>query len=149
MKIRLAKEKEYNLAWRVAKELPEWFDKNGIINIRIDFNHNNVIVAEEKNKIVGFLCYTTECGVGKLIWMGVKKNVQRQGIGLKLLSFLEKELKKIKIKTIEVETLPDEVDYEPYKRTRAFYYKNGFKRIEYKKARFKGWDDQILLEKWI
>lgn len=60
---------------------------------------------------------------------------------------LKKEGKKNGIKKIKVETLPEEYDHKPYELTRNFYYKNGFKRVEYKKARIKGWDDQIILEK--
>lgn len=66
-----------------------------------------------------------------------------------MLDKLVREGKKRKLYSIEVETLPDEDEYGPYKITRAFYYKNGFEKILYKKARIKGWDDQIVLEKVI
>jgi GNAT superfamily N-acetyltransferase len=104
-------------------------------------------VAKENGKVSGFLCYTSYSGKILLMWMGVKKEFQRKGVGQKLLSWLEDEGKRFSFHSIEVETLPDEEDYEPYKRTRSFYYKNGFERIFYKKAMIKGWDDQIVLEK--
>ena len=129
--------------------MKEWFNAEGIKNMKTDFKLNNLVVAIDEGKVSGFLCYTTYCGKMQLIWMGVKRNTQRKGIGEKLLKWLEKEAKKYKLHSIEVETLPDEDDYEPYKKTRDFYYKNGFKRIFYKKARVKGWDDQIVLEKVI
>ena len=147
--IKKATEKYRREAIRIAEELPEWFSKEGIKNIKTDFKLNNLIVAVENERILGFLCYTSYCGKMHLIWMGVKKNKQRKGIGEKLLRWLEKEAKKLELHTIEVETLPDENAYEPYRITRAFYYKNGFKRILYKKAAIKGWDDQIVLEKRI
>ena len=59
--------------------------------------------------------------------MGRRMDIRRKGIGEKLLKWLEKEAKKLKLYAIEVETLPDEDDYGHYKRTRAFYYKYGFK----------------------
>ncbi|OGJ18530.1 hypothetical protein A3K73_04945 [Candidatus Pacearchaeota archaeon RBG_13_36_9] len=108
---------------------------------------NSVIVAVDKSKVVGFLCYTSFSGKMLLLWMAVAKDYHRKGIGEKLLSYLEDLSRKLKIYSIEVETLPDEDPYEPYKQTRNFYYKNGFKRVLYKKARVKGWDDQIVLEK--
>lgn len=117
--------------------------------MKTDFKLNNLVVAIEKGEILGFLCYTTHCGKIHLIWMGVKKDAQSKGISEKLLKWLEKEAKKYKLHSIEVETLSDEDDYKPYKRTRDFYYKNEFKRILYKKARVKCWDDQIVLEKVI
>jgi len=136
-------------AIKIAKDLKEWFNETGIKNIKTDFELNNVIIATEKNKVIGFLCYTSYCGKMLLIWMGVKRDCQKKGIGKLLLNHLEKIAKNLNLYAIEVETLPEEDPYEPYKKTREFYYKNGFKRIEYKKARFKGWDDQILMEKKI
>ena len=82
-----------------------------------------------------------------LIWMGIRPEFQRKGIGTKLLLWLEDEARRLGMHSIEVETLPDEDDYEPYQQTRDFYYKNGFVRVYYKKAGVKGWDDQIVLEK--
>ena len=149
VKIRKATEKDKKKAVEIAESLKEWFNKEGIKNIRTDFKLNNLVVAVNKGKISGFLCYTTYCGKMLLIWMGIKKDVQGKGIGERLLLWLEKEAKKYGLHSIEVETLPDEDSYEPYKKTRGFYYKNGFKRIAYKKARIKGWDNQIVLEKKI
>ena len=82
-----------------------------------------------------------------LLWMGIKRDLQRAGVGKALVDWLVKESKRLELYSIEVETLPEEDVYEPYERTRAFYYKNGFKRVLYKKARVKGWDDQIVLER--
>ena len=115
----------------------------------IDFKMNHVIVAKEKKKVLGFLSYTTYSGKMLLLWMGVYKGIQRSGVGKALVDWLVKESKRFKLYSIEVETLPEEDIYKPYERTRAFYYKNGFERVLYKKARVKGWDDQIVLEKKI
>ena len=147
MNIRKATPNDRKEALKIAEELKEWFNEEGIKNMAIDFNLNNIIVAIENKNVAGFLCYTSYCGKMLLMWMGAGKDIQRRGIGEKLLKWLEKEAKKLKMHVIEVETLPDEDDYEPYKQTRAFYYKHGFKRVVYKKARIKGWDDQIVLEK--
>ncbi len=149
MKIRKATQKDLKDALNIAKELKEWFNKEGIKNMAIDFKHNNIILALDDKKVLGFICYTTYCGKILLIWMGIRRNLHRKRIGEQLLRWLEKEAKRLNLHSIEVETLPDEDDYKPYKNTRKFYYKHGFKRVEYRKARVKGWDDQILLEKKI
>lgn len=81
--------------------------------------------------------------------MGVSVEKQRKGVGTELLNWLVREGKKRKLYFIEVETLPDDDEYEPYKITRAFYNKNGFEKILYRKARIEGWDDQIVLDKRI
>jgi len=149
MKIRQASEKDKKVAMAIAKSLKEWFNKDGIKNMAIDFKMNHLVVAEAKNKIVGFLSYTTYSGKMLLLWMGVRRDTQRLGVGKALVDWLVKEAKHLKLYAIEVETLPEEDVYEPYERTRAFYYKSGFERVLYKKARVKGWDDQIVLEKKI
>jgi GNAT superfamily N-acetyltransferase len=149
MIIKKAIKKEQAESLELASELKEWFTAEAIKNMKLDFEMNSLIVALDKGKVVGFLCYTSYCGKMLLIWMGVKRSIQRKGTGTKLLEWLENEAKKLNLYSIEIETLPDEDSYEPYKLTRNFYYKHGFKRVLYKKARIEGWDDQIILEKKI
>ncbi|HRY63588.1 MAG TPA: GNAT family N-acetyltransferase [Patescibacteria group bacterium] len=149
MRIIKATKTDRQEAIKIATDLKEWFDKKGLQYMQIDFQLNNLVVAKDKGEVIGFLCYSSDCGRMLLIWLGVKRNMQRNGIGQKLLNWLVCESKKLGLYSIELETLPDEDDYEPYCQTRAFYYKNGFKRILYKKTRIKDWDDQIVLEKKI
>jgi ribosomal protein S18 acetylase RimI-like enzyme len=147
MLIRKANKGDYLEAIEIAKNLKEWFTKEAISNMKTDFLHNNLIVAVEGKKIIGFLCYSANSGKMQIIWMGVQRDLQGKGIGEKLLKELEKEARNYNLHSIEVETLPEEKNYGPYNSTRNFYYKNGFKRIAYKKARIKGWDDQIVMKK--
>ncbi len=83
----------------------------------------------------------------QLVWIAVERNHHGMGIGTALLKWIEDEARTHDLMSIQVETLPDEDSYEPYKLTRKFYYDNGFTRIAYKKARLEGRDDQIVLEK--
>jgi len=147
MQITKATKKDKEESIKIVMKLKDWFSKEGIKNMKIDFNLNNLIVAKETGKVIGFLCYTSNSGKILLLWMGVKKEDQGKGVGQTLLKWLEKEGKKLGLYSIEVETLSDKDDYEPYQKTRSFYYKNGFEKILYKKHRVDGWDDQIVLEK--
>ena len=147
MNIREAGKKDKEESLKIAKELKKWFTKEAIENIKIDFKINNLVVALEKNKVVGFLCYNSYEGVIKLMWMGVKGGFQRKEIGTGLLKWLEDKSKKIGSKVIEIETLPESEKYKPYEITRAFYKKHGFKKLYIKKPRKKGWDPQVVLEK--
>lgn len=147
MIIKKANKKETSEAINVSQGLTKWFDKRGLKDIKTDLKLNNLIVAVDKRKVIGFLCYSTYSGRMQLVWIGVKLNAQRKRIGEKLLKWLEKEAKRYRLYSIEVETLTDKDDYEPYKRTRSFYYKNGFKKAYYKKPRIKGWDNIMILEK--
>ena len=134
-------------ALKIAQGLNEWFNKNGLKSIETDLFFNNVAVAVDGNETLGFVCYSSYDGVMQLIWMAVERNHQGMGIGTLLLKWVEDEARGHGLTLIQVETLPEEDSYEPYKLTRKFYYDNGFVRIAYKKARLEGWDDQIVLEK--
>ncbi len=147
--ISTATKKDVTSAFRVATHLPEWFSIEGLKNLKIDFLLNNVFVAHERGKVIGFICYTSYSGKMLLLWMGVAKANQRSGVGEKLLARLVQQAKRLRLHSIEVETLSDKDSYAPYQRTHAFYAKHGFKKVLYKKARIAGWDDQVVLEKML
>lgn len=149
MKITKANKKEKEEAIKIAKQLPEWFNKEGILSLKIDFKMNHVAVCKIEDKMIGFLCYTSYGRRMLIMWFGIRKNYQRKNYGKKMLDWLEKESKKLDLKYLELETLPKRYNYPPYETTRNFYYKNGFKQTNYRKASIPGWDDQIILEKKI
>lgn len=147
MEIKKATKEDKKEAIKIAEELNEWFTTEGVKNMRLDFELNDLIVAKENENVLGFLCYSSDTDKIKIIWMGVKREKRGKGIGKKILEKLEKKAKEKNLSSILVETLTDKDNYEYYKSTREFYYKNGFKKIAYKKAKIKGWDDQVVLEK--
>lgn len=65
----------------------------------------------------------------ELYWLAVKKKYQGQGIGTKLVKFIEKYAKKKKFRQIFIYT------GQPMKKTRKFYEKNGYEFIN----EFKGY----------
>ena len=147
MQITEPNKKELLEAIEIAKTLKDWFNDEAIKNLKVDFEHNTVVIAKDKEEVVGFMCYTTNCGRTLLIWLGAKKG--SKGVGQALIDWLVVKSKELGMYTIELETLPEEEEYEPYVKTREFYYKNGFKRIAYREATIEGWDDQMVLEKKI
>jgi len=139
MKVRESDEKDFQGMMKVAKKLhPKWFD-NFAINksIPLDLKIHKGFVAEEKGKILGFITYTSGEGEAKISWIGVPPKFQKRGIGTKLLKTLEKELKKMAVKELRVETLADSVKYKPYGPTRDFYKEMEFKLEKVKKMKSK------------
>ncbi|MBU0957233.1 MAG: GNAT family N-acetyltransferase [Nanoarchaeota archaeon] len=147
MIIRKANSSDIKKSLDIAKTLKQWFTKEAIKNMKIDFVINNTIIVINKKEVIGFLCYNSDNGIIKLIWIGVEKEHQRKGIGKLMLDYLEKEARKIKSNYIEVETLTEKDNYKPYRLTRDFYKKYGFKKLYLKKAPKPRWDDVDVMGK--
>ena len=78
MKITKATKNDKKEALKIANDLKDWFNKEGLKNMKIDFELNSVVVAKEDKQVLGFLCYTSYCGKMLLMWMGIKKEKQRK-----------------------------------------------------------------------
>ena len=110
----------------VARQLPHWFTKDGLLQLEKDLNLQYGLITTESDRIVGFITYFSNQGEATIGWMGVLPECRRHGIGKTLIFQLKRELLNLNISTLYVSTLGDSVDYEPYAQTRAFYRKNGF-----------------------
>ena len=149
MKIRPKRIADYKSIVDIAKSLPKWFTKNGIRQIKYATRKQQGLVVTEENQIVGFVFYRKWQRTSYLTWMGVMSNKRRKGIGSKLLSALETELKKSRIYEIKVSTLARTVKYIPYEETRFFYKINGFVLHCIDKDFYpKGGDREILIKKF-
>lgn len=128
IEIRAIDPSDHDGVMKVAKSLnPGWFDDYAISNeIPLDLKLHRGFVAIQNNKRVGFITFSSEDGDIKITWLGVTLESHRNGIGGLLLKELEKLATSLAVKKIEVETLSEKEDWEPYNRTRAFYIKNGF-----------------------
>lgn len=106
--------------------LDKWFDEHALQSIMIDLAFHKGFVAICDGKIAGFITFFVYEAVGIIGWLGVGLRYQNKGTGSDLLRRLEDELVKNRIDTVQVYTLSDTVEYEPYEKTRAFYFRNGF-----------------------
>src|SRR4030042_4658567 len=129
MKIRKYNKKDFKQTMNITRNLhPKWLDRFAIdVSIPLDLKIHEGFVAEEKNRILGFITYSSKEGAVELTWMGIDPKFHSKGIGRKLLNALVKELKKFNVKELIVETVADSVKYEPYESTRLFYKKMGFR----------------------
>jgi GNAT superfamily N-acetyltransferase len=128
--IRDYKPEDFKGIIEIAESLPEWFTKNGLENMKKDLGFQPGFVAEKDSDRIGFLSYFVSEGVGQIGWMGVLKELHRNGIGRKLVERTSSALKSAGISRLRVYTLGDSVEYEPYARTRAFYWAVGFEDHE-------------------
>jgi ribosomal protein S18 acetylase RimI-like enzyme len=126
IKIRKGNASDLPIIIEIAKTLKGWFTERGVGYIEQDLEFQGLIMAEADSEPVGFLSYFLYEGVGRIGWMGVLNSFHRQGIGEALFFEFEKEMKKRGIDTLQVHTLGDGINYEPYEQTRTFYRKMGF-----------------------
>lgn len=85
-------------------------------------------MVDDQDQTTGFICYgptpMTE-GTFDLYWIAVDPDFQGNGIGSKLLGFLEKVLEGLKGRMI----LADTSSVPQYEKTKSFYLKNGFRDV--------------------
>lgn len=124
--IRALVEADYSAVVEVVAGLPDWFDETAIISIPIDIKHQRGFVAERHGKVVGFITLYVAEGKLNIGWLGVQPDLHRQGIGRLLLDKAEEVARQLGIQILALYTLGEGVDYEPYERTRRFYFANGF-----------------------
>ena len=111
----------------VADALVGWFNEAGRRSIRIDLPQQGGFVAVDGvERIVGFLLFFVYEARGHIAWMGVLPELHRCGIGKALVERFAADMAAAGVAELEVYTLGDSVDYEPYERTRAFYRAMGF-----------------------
>ncbi len=110
----------------LAAALIGWFSPEGQAMISRDVHFQRGFVAEVDSRIVDFILFYSDQGIAHIGWMGVDRTMHRQGIGTALLERTIEELRAANAIEVRVSTLGDSVEYEPYERTRAFYFKHGF-----------------------
>jgi ribosomal protein S18 acetylase RimI-like enzyme len=129
MKIRKVTKNDIERCLEIAGQLTDWFDDKEIAEINKNIPMLPTYVYEDSGRILGYVCAKEKFGTTlEIDSIGVDVNNHRGGIGTQLLEYLEKKVANGKI--IMVKTLDSSSDYEPYSRTRAFYEKNGFVKIE-------------------
>lgn len=135
----------------VARSLPAWFNDGGLEEMTRDFAVQHSAVAEADGQVVGFVAWapsphTPEPGLLEMTWLGVRQEQQGQGVGRRLVAYLEEFCRAEGMRTLQVSTLADSVEYKPYEATRAFYRAVGFRDFRVDAGFYDG-DDRLLLRK--
>jgi ribosomal protein S18 acetylase RimI-like enzyme len=84
--------------------------------------------VNDQEKLVGYICYgpspMTE-GTFDLYWIAVDPECQKQGVGSRLVDYLEGEIRKVQGRMI----LADTASISEYEETRRFYLRTGFREV--------------------
>jgi ribosomal protein S18 acetylase RimI-like enzyme len=128
MQVRAATPDDTPAIATLARGLEGWFDEHArTIAIPTDVRHQTVFVATEENELLGFISLYVMEGRLNIGWIGVRRDWHRRGVGSALMARAEERARELGIDTLAVYTLGEGVDYEPYERTRQFYFKHGFR----------------------
>ena len=99
-----------------------------VLKDRIQKDYQIQCMVDDQDQPIGYICYgpaPMTQGTFDLYWIAVDPDSQKQGIGSKLLNFLEKLLRELKGRMI----LADTSTIPQYERTRRFYVSNGFQEV--------------------
>jgi ribosomal protein S18 acetylase RimI-like enzyme len=130
MNIVVRKTNKKERAFKIAKELPDSFDKNGLNLMKKDLENGELYGAYSNNEMIGFLCYRElNPEAIEVAWMAVLPVYQGKGVGTKLLMDSLKDFGN-NYKVCEVKTLSETRPDTGYERTRRFYKKLGFIPLE-------------------
>lgn len=112
----------------VAARLGKWFDAEGLRRIDRDVMTHPGYVAAQEERLLGFILWARmDPEVADVSWMGVAEALQHRGIGTALLDAVVADLRAARVRFLEVSTVADKVEYEPYVATRRFYRARGFR----------------------
>jgi ribosomal protein S18 acetylase RimI-like enzyme len=125
-------DKKTQLCKKVLDHLPLWF---GIEESKQEYcdevKRYRFIAILLENKEIGFVSLKQNSDkVIELYVLGILEEYHRQGIGSDLLAFIENDLKNKEMEFLEVKTIDEANKSIEYEKTRAFYYKNGFIKLD-------------------
>jgi len=126
------KDLKTNITLEIMNSLPKWFSPpEDILKKSVAHRDMPFFAAFDGSKVIGFVAlkvhnqYTVE-----MYNIGVLEAYHWQGVGHAMLMAVERFVKENGYKFITVKTLDASAQYEPYERTRAFSFKNGFYPLE-------------------
>lgn len=112
----------------VVRSLSKWFTSQAHQDAARELSTHGGFVAVRGRSVLGFILWTptSDATVAELSWIGVAEDEPHSGIGTSLLPALATVLRSRGFLHLEVDTVANNVDYEPYAETRRFYRARGF-----------------------
>jgi len=125
---------------KILNSLPKWFGiEQAILDYAEEVKPCYFVSYQIENKDIGFIAIKENPVSYDIHVMGILEEFHRQGIGYKLIKFVEEFAKMEKKKYMTVKTLSDDNPDINYKKTREFYISLGYEPLEVLKTL---WDEE-------
>lgn len=120
------------LCRRLLNELPDWFAiQEAIDEYVVKAEQATAVVAIVDGRDVGLLTLVSHTPfAAEIDVMAVRPDYHRRGLGRAMVDRAERLLALDGVEYLQVKTLADTVEYEPYAGTRAFYAACGFRPLQ-------------------
>ncbi|MGN6169771.1 MAG: GNAT family N-acetyltransferase [Solirubrobacteraceae bacterium] len=120
------------LCRQLLEELPDWFGiPEAIDEYVVKAERATAVVAIADRREVGLLTLVRHTAfAAEIDVMAVRPDYHRRGVGRAIVDRAERLLVLDGVEYLQVKTLADTVEYEPYASTRAFYVACGFRPMQ-------------------
>ena len=115
----------------IIRGLPDFFTDEEREQVAQDLLTLDTWVIAEGPCVIGFTVVERRSDfTAELLWMAVALDKRGRGTGTQLLTHVLDVLAAEGVSLVEVKTLDQSADYEPYETTRAFWQQRGFFHID-------------------
>lgn len=145
------KTKKKTIVLEILRGLPMWFGIESSVNEYVEKAETQIMFAAFDDEVfVGFLTLEQHSTDSIEVYcMGVDKTYHRKGVGTLLLEQAEIYSKQNDISFLTVKTLSEDRENKYYEKTRKFYKKMGFKKLEVFPSLWGEANPCLQLIKWI
>jgi N-acetylglutamate synthase-like GNAT family acetyltransferase len=131
MRIRPADDADVDGCIEVLRELPDYFTPDTHQQVAVGVRADDAWLAEDDGRIVGFVLLQQRYRLSaEITFAAVSPRMHRRGLGRAITSKAIEHARSLGLRAIEVKTLDESSDYEPYIATRAFWERMGFVQID-------------------
>ena len=131
MNVRRSTARDIERCIAIVHDLPDYFTDDVPGKVERDLGAHSGWVAVAPGGVVGFaVADRRSTRAAEILWIAVADAERGHGVGSALVDHLVTELADEGVEVIEVKTLDQSADYEPYVATRAFWNRHGFIQID-------------------
>jgi GNAT superfamily N-acetyltransferase len=129
--IRLAGRKDLERCVEIVRTLPDYFTPDVPDKVRSDWTRCATWVGEREDRVLGMVMVERRSAkTAEILWAAVQAEHRGGGLGTALVNEVIGALGREGVELLEVKTLDESADYEPYVVTVAFWERRGFFKLD-------------------